>query len=442
MASIGIQNKIFISAISLLDEREILKNVLDIHNDAELTSIFAGSNRYKVSKQATYHNYVNEALYKLIDTTGATVGTSGTPEVTTTATAATSGFARLGELVKFPDGKVGIITAITRTTTDALTITSVDGTNITHTAGQKLAVFSNAVGAKSTAPSNRRYGRTKYLNKIQFFREVNEIDDVQSVSTVETRYQGKDVIVFKDLMEKALKHKADVNAAFIGGYLSADSFDTTSATVPDPVGGGNLQTTRGLDQYVTTYGVVDAVDTAGVIDIDDFEDLFTQLITAKAPKSYTGYVPSKAMGKIDKCLKALNSSGASSGHLNLDGKSIDFDVTNFSFMNFKIQFTGMGILDHQELFTQTNIVKSMYLVPNDGVKVEGGGTEPRIQARYFKAQVRQGQTDNNEVWEEWNDGALAPTGPIGSERIWRTNWFTSQGLECLGVQHFAKCVIL
>lgn len=443
MASLGTQNKVFVSAISMLDQREILENVLDIHNDQGLTEIFTQAGRYKVTKQANYHNFVNEALYKLGDTTGATVTGSGTATVTTKLTAATSNFARKGELVKFPNGKVGYITNITTASSeDTLTIKSVDGTNLTHTAGQKLAFFSNAVGAKSISVSNRRYGLTKYVNKTQIFREINEIDDVQSSATVEVKFQGKNYIVFKDLFEKAMKHRADVNAAFIGGYVSSDSFDTASPTITDPYGGGNVQTTSGLDQYTTTYGISDSVDVAGTIDIDDFEDLFTQLITAKAPKSYIGYVPSKAMGKIDKCLKALNSSGATSGRLQLDGKSIDFDVTDFTFMGFKIQFAGMGILDNQELFTQTDIVKSMYLVPTDSVKVHGGGMEPRIQARYMKQQIAGPGSLGNEIWAEWNDGALAPTGPVGDVAVWKTHWLTHQGLECLGVQHFAKCVIL
>lgn len=446
MASQGFTNRQYISAISFLDQREILPYVSDIHNDADLTDILWLANRYKVTSMPNYHNFVNEGLYTQIDTAGATVTGSGTATVNSKATAATSGFIRRGELVLFPDLKVGIVTAVTynATTGDTFTVRSIDGTNLTHTAGQKLAPFSNAVGERSTAPDNRRYGLTKYLNKVQKFRERNSITDVQNVSAVEVKYEGKEYIVYKDLFEKAIKHRADVNAAFVGGVMSNLSYEDASPAFTDPINGGNLQTTGGLDWYIRTQGgVADQVATLGTVVLADMEDFNSQMVAAKAPRNFFQMCSNNVAVKFDNMWKALGSSGQmQSAQLMVDGKSLDFTVSTVTYGNFTYDRVYLPILDHPDLFSQTDIVKSAYYVPKDKVKVHGngGGMQPRIQVRYQRAQVKNNL--GTEIYNEWHDGALAPTGPIGGEMVWTTHWETTQGLEMLGVQHCAKQRVL
>jgi hypothetical protein len=439
--AIGPQDKKSISAVSLLDQREILSAVSDIQNDEGLIDICMVADRYKVAKMGTYHSYVNEPLYKLGDTTGATVTGSGTATVGTTLTEATSGFARKGDLVKFPNGKVGLVTnVVTASSQDTLTIKSVDGTNLTHTAGQKLSAFSSAFGEKSLAPANRTTGFTKFYNNLQIFREVNEITDVQNASYVEVSYKGQNKIIYKDLVEKAIKFKGDINGAIFGGVRSSTLWSDASPALTDAIGGGAVQTTGGLDWYITSQGgISDSVASAGTVTLADFEELFGLLVAAKAPKKYMAMVPSKAMAKVDNCLKGLNSSGATSGQLSLDGKNLDFNVQSLDYMNFSVEFVPCPILDHQEMFSQTDIVKSAYFIPKDQVRVHGeGGTQPRFQMRYFKNDVKGG----SDIIGEWHEGALSPDGPTNGEAIWRTHMRTIQGLEALGVQHMAKYGIL
>jgi hypothetical protein len=445
MSSIGTVTKTFVSSTALLDKREILPMVSDIHNDAELTDIMWLAKRYKVADQGTYHNFVNEGLYLLIDTTGATVTGSGTATVNTKATAATSGFVRKGELIIFPNKKVGVITDITynSSTGDLITIKSIDGTNLTHTAAQKLSPFSNVVGEKSKTPDNRRYGLTKYLNKLQIFRERNSITDVQNMSTVEVQFGGKNYIVYKDLFEKAIKHRADINAAMIGGVMSNLSWEDASPAFTDPINSGNLQTTGGMDWYIETYGVKDQVGTLGTVALADMEDFNSQMIAAKAPKNLWRFNSNAVGTKFDNMLKALGSSGQiQSAQMKVDGKSIDFTTTSFTYGNFNYEAVYLPILDHPDLFSQTNIVKNAYYVPKDKVKVHGpgGGYQPRMQVRYQKAQVKNNL--GSEIYAEWHGGALAPTGPIGDELVWDTYWASTQGLEMLGVQHCARQTVL
>jgi hypothetical protein len=125
----------------------------------------------------------------------------------------------------------------------------------------------------------------------------------------------------------------------------------------------------------------------------------------------------------------------------IDGREADYQVDKFMWGGFTFQKMVMPILDHQELFLNTVYPKYAYIIPDDKAKVEGGdGYVPRISIRYFKSQVARNQGDD--IWEEWHSGALAPTGPIGDERIWRTNWTTTQGLEMLAAAQTLRFQVL
>ena len=446
MPSIGLVNKTYVSAINFMDQRDILENVLDIHRDQELTDLMSLLGRSKESKMFTYHNFVNEGLYLLIDTTGATVTGSGTATVNTKATAATSGYIKRNQLIKFPNGKVGIVTAVTYDGVggDTFTVRSIDGTNLTHTAAQRLSPFSNAFGENSTAPTNTRYNMIKYLNKLQIFRERNSITDVQNLAKVEVKFQGKNLIVYKDLFEKAIKLQGDVNAAMIGGVMSNLSYEDASPAFTDPGNGGNLQTTGGMDWYVETYGVKDTVASTNTVTLADMEDFNAQMIAAKAPKDLFQFRSNAVATKFHNLIKALGSSGQiGSAQLTVDGRSVDFTVDSFTYGNFTYDGVALPILDHPDLFSQTDIVKKAYYVPKGKVKVHaGGGYEPRIQTRYMKAQIPGGSNLGNDVIAEWHTGALAPTGSTNDQMVWDTHWTTTQGLEMLGVQHCARQIVL
>jgi hypothetical protein len=442
MASSGVTDKKFISAIAMMDQREIFEKVIQVQNDPGLLDVLNLTSRKKPTKQPVYHHFVDESVYILGDTTGATVTGSGTATVVTTLTAATSGYARKNDLVKFPNGKVGLISdKSTASSQDSLTIKSVDGTNLTHTAGQKLSFFSNAFGEMSKAPVNRKTGFTKYSNKTQIFREINVETDVQSVSTIEVEFQGQNYIAVKNNFEKAAKIRSDINAAMIGGSMSATSFEDASPALTDPTNGGAVQTTRGLDDYVTSYGITDAVASAGTWTLADQGDLIDQFIAVKAPKNYMGFYSSKAKRKIDDHLKNLGSGGVTSGRLNVDGESLSLKTDSFEYGGFKFQFTCLPILDHPEIFSQTDISKSIYYVPEGQVPVQGGGTAPYMQIRYSNVPIR-GKNLGSELISEWYDGALAPTGPVGEEAVWKTHWYSMQGLEVLGAQHMARQKVL
>jgi hypothetical protein len=438
----------YISLISLLLDDEINPKVVDIYNWEGFTDIMALMGRYKESKQPVYHNYVNADIG--VQITAESVANSGTDTVTVVATALTTGLTAKNVLFMFPNGKVGHVQSITTASDkDSIVIESVDGTNLTLVAGQKLDAFSQAVGEASIAPTNMRRSLTKYVNNIQIIRGVNEETDVAKVSLLRVNFNGEAYFYAKNLIEKLLEHKGRVNGMCIGGKISSTLFSDTSPALTDPDGGGAVQTSRGLDQYATTYGITDAVTTPNTWTLADHSDVIDQLVAVRALiQNYKLLMSTSVKGKVDDHLKNLGSSNVNSVRLNAEAGAttkLNFWVDRLSYKGMTADFAVMPILNNSKMFSQTDIVKSIYYMPEDSVKTLDNGTQPRVQMRYQShglGPVNKG----DKIWGEWHSGPLSPVSPamgIENDRaIWRTNWKTHQGVEVLGAQHLAKSVVL
>lgn len=438
----------YISLISLLLDDEINPKVIDIFNWEGFTDIMALMGRYKESKQPVYHNYVNSDIG--VQIIAESVSNSGTATITVVATAATTGLTFKNKLAMFPDGKVGHVQSITTTSDkDSMTIKSVDGTNLTLVAAQKIDMFSTAFGEASVAPTNLRRSLTKYVNNIQIVRNVNEETDVAKVALLRVNFNGEAYFYAKNLIEKLVEWKGWVNGMCIGGKISTTLFSDTSPSLTDPDGGGAVQTTRGLDQYATTYGVDDTVASTNTWTLADHGDVIDQLIAKRAIiASYKMLMANKVKGKVDDHLKNLGSSNVNSVRLTAEAGAttkLNFMVEEFSYRGMKAQMAVMPILDNNKMFSQTNIVKSIYYMPEDSVRTLDNGMQPRVQMRYQShglGPVNKG----DKIWGEWHSGPMSPVTPamsVGEDRaIWRTNWKTHQGVECLGAQHLAKSQVL
>jgi hypothetical protein len=431
--STGTTNKRFISAISYLDQREIEKNVIDIQNEGDFLEIFEGAERYVTSSEGDYHHFVNSGLFLVGDTTGATIVGSGSAATLTgvTLTEATSGFAMLGTQCLLPNGKGAVVTAIsTASSQDTLTLKSLDGTNLTLVAGNKIAFISNAQEEESSAPSSNRYDKTKYYNKLQIFRKADIITDVQKASKIET----SDSVMYTSHVQKVMALKGEIAAAFIAGKMSAASWSDSSVSLAGP-NGNSIQTTRGLDDYATTYGITDSLTSAGTVAIADIQDLVAQLAAARCPNDYMVWLNTASYGIYSQFFKGLNSSSVYNGRLQLDGKTLDLNFEGFRYAGYNFEFSKLRILDHAQLFNFTGsagIQKKAYFVPKGKVGVEGGGALPYIRARYFEQPMEGGI--GNKIIKETHQGMLAPT-PVGRQANFTCDWYTVQGLEVLGAQH-------
>ena len=442
----GILNKQYVSSLdSFLDTREINKLVTDVQNEDNLTDILQLASRKKpiATGQPFYNTYVNDKLFFLLDTTGGTVNGSGTVSVNFTCTAATSGLVRKDDIVLAPTGVISCIVTnvISASGIDTVYVKSVSGANITLTAGQKLSVYSVAVGENSVSQSNLRFGLTRYFNKYQIFREISIVTDVQTAATIETTFNGQPYFAVKDHLEKQIKLKGDINAAFIAGDMSSTSFaDTTpfltDANTSNGNGGGAVQTTRGIHKYIELYGNTIVDGTAGTFGKADLDNAVSTLIASRAPKEQLVFGSSASRAAIDTYYKNLGSAGVTSVRLVVDGKELDLNVDKVSYAGFQFNYMTMPIQDHPVMFSQTVINSSVYYLPyNLKVPVQGGGFDAAVAVRYIPSQTKYG----NGMIDEIHTGALAWNGiPNGDFMNATTSWTTKQGLEVLGAQFMLR----
>lgn len=439
MATLGAINKSYVSALDpVLDTREINKMVTDIQNEDMLTDILGfGDRKVPIATgQPLYRTFTNESIFKLGDTTGATVSGNNSTSVTTAFTAATSGYVQVGDLVLFPTKALtGYVYSVTSSSgIDTIVCKSVSGANISTTAGDQLSIYSMAYGERADAPQNVKYGVTSYFNKYQIFQETSQITDVQNAATIEVNFNGQNKFAAKDHIDKVIKLKGSINAAFIGGDMSTTSFSDVNPTLTDQNivsgggGGGAVQTSRGVNKYIELYGTT---LNPGGVSFGAIDDACDNLIAKRAPKNQLVAGSSKANRIYDVFLKNLGSSSVSSVRMIVDGRTLDFEVDQFKYSGFTINKAVMPIFDHPTLFSQTAIAKSMYWLPYDKmVKVYGGGFEPAMRVRYIPNQCMYG----NEMIGESHSGALSPVNPNGHINEWKTVFKTYQGLEFLAPQ--------
>ncbi len=434
----GTTTKRLVTAIAYMDTREINPSIIDVANESGFDDLMVAIKRYKKTDQGSYHHFVNEDLFQICTIDAGGVAGSGTTTLTVTITG--TGFVRRDNLVKMANGKVGQINSAitTASSKDSFTIISVDGSNLTAVAGDKFSVIGLAAGEGSNSVANLNYGQTKYFNLIQTMKEVSKITDIQTAAKVETANS----YAYVQSINKAQALKTQVSTALVAGYKSVNEYGTASPSLTDQ-NGNSMQTTGGMDQEITTYGVQDSVTTGGTVVMADVDDLCDRLIAVKSPTDYLVLSPDSAWRKYDDMIKGLPSSGASqSVRLNVDGKEINYNVERFTKGKFSYEFTSLGLSDHPQIFNFTGsagINKNVYGVPKGKVKTQGnGGMEPRIGVRYFP---NQNPGHGTEIIQELYTGGLAPK-PTSAEQILQCDWTTHQGLECLGTRQMFKQVVL
>ena len=442
----GTMIKSFVSAIDFLDQRDIDPNIYDQSRDKAFTDIMKMVNRYKPATMFNYHNFVNNDVYEV--GTISSVSTTGLAQITFTINTAST-FPRVGDLIMTSNtnniGKQARIQTVSfGSGTATLTVRSVGGNSAAFfaTVGDSVAFSSNAFAEKSDAPTNRRYGLTKYYNLIQIFREVDEVSDIQKVAKIEVNVGGDYHILPYQTVQKYIKLQGDISVQMLAGVQSSTLFNDSNPFLADPSSGLPIQTTGGLDWYVTTYGISDQAAVLGTFGFTELDEIIDNFIANKAPTDQMVFMGSKAYRVISKFLKNLASSGVTSVRLMIDGKTLDFEVEHLSYGGYEFDFVHVPIFDHPQLFStslRADVNGSLYFVPKDQVDTVDNGRQPRMQIRHTPTPFMGNAANKsaNGIITEWRTGALAEI-PTSSTMQLHTDWETGQGLECLAVKHFQK----
>lgn len=430
--TLGGLNKSYVSSIDFLDQREILNKVLDITNEElSFIDVMELTGRSKPTSVPEYHHFVNEELYVLATVTAVTG--SGTTAVTATIDATAYAYVNVGELVLFTNGKVGLVKSKAATTN--IVVHSVDATNITLTAADKISFFSNANGEGSLSPSAKRWGVVKNFNQVQIFKGKFEVTDIQKASKVEVEFQGKPFYMYKGQHESLMKFRDDISAAMIFGKRSTTKFADASPVLVDAES-KPVQTTMGMDQYVTTLGKDLSLLTSGTVALADIEALTQNLNKDRCPQEYFLFVGTAQNILWDKLFNNLGNSALLSqgARFQISGKQIELGIDTIKIFGRTYYKKFLPILDHKNIVNFTggyNAKDSAYGVPASKIKTNDGQMVDRMQVRY----MAEGGTDFK--YREILLGGLAPM-PTNERSVLEIHYESIQGLEMLGAQQAFK----
>ena len=465
----GATDKYTASAVALLDQREIYNQLIDIQDDAEWLDFMYMAGKKDATAVPFYTSFYNDNLYKLLTVVGTPTGTTTIPLITLSA--ADYSFVLVGDLLKFPSGAVGRVQS--KDGSNTITVQSVTGNPLcaalADLANVKLSAFSNAQEEGSDAPASRRWSVNSLQNRVQIFRNAIKITDVQNASKIELEFNGKPYILPYEMIQGLQKHRGDISLAMWLGEVSNTLFADLEPTVPTGsylagAQGYGVQTTRGMDSYITNYGVNDSVTTAGVFTLADLSDLEAQLTAVRAPMEYMIAGSNPAVAVISDFLKNLPSagttinttstnnaiptdntssanngyykSGINSGVMTVNGRSIDLQAEKFMHGGYTYNLKAFKVLSNTDVINYAGgpIAKSIYFLPMGKVKTVGGGMNDYFRYKYM-AQPAPG-TGSVET-AELMTGALAPT-PTNQEQSLTVTWTSNMGLEVFAPNKFAK----
>lgn len=438
----GTMNKAYVSAIDFLDQRDIDPKLYDQSRDRAFTDIMKIVNRTKPATMFNYHNFVNSDVFETATISGSISG-SGTAQVTFAVTVG-SGYPRVGDLIRTSNtnnaGKQARVQSVSLASGVAtLVVRTPNNVPFYATISDTVQFGSNAFGEGSGSPASRKYPMTKYYNLIQIFKEYDKITDVQKVAKIEVAIGGDYHYLPYQLIQKVISLNANISVQMLTGVQSTTQFGDANPFLAD-TSNNPIQTTGGLDWYVTTYGISDSAAVLGTFDFDELDEMIDNWIANKAPMDQMGFMGSRAKRLLDKYFKNVGSSGVTSVRMILDGRTMDINVDHLSYGGAEMDFIHIPIFDHPQLFSATiapDINGSIYWVPKDQIEVVGGGREPRMQIRYTPSPFNGANGSSNGMIKEWRTGGLSENQTNG-DAVLETHWYSAQGLECLGVKHFQK----
>lgn len=458
--NIGLIDKPYISAVSsgLLDQREIARKIIDLQDDASWTQFMWELGRAEriASQIPHFDSFFNDPRFIIIDTTGATVTGSGTTTVTITGlSTAMSNIAIVSDVLLLPNGQNGRVQ--TKTSSggqDTLTVKSVTSNALTLVAGDKLSVNSNAQEEGSSAPESQRWNLTSIRNLVQIFRRATTITDVQGMSYRTVEVDGDPHIIpqaFLDILQHIM---ADIAAACWAGEASDNIFENANPSLTG-VNGRGVQTTRGINSYVNTFGLSPAVNTPGTISVFDVMNLSDTLTSVKAPNEQWLIGGNGPTMVLDNWLMNLGSSGAQSVRIvGGDGKDTNFMADKFTYGNYTWYIKREKLLSNPQRFnyvasgsTKLQIARRLYSLPYGKCKIYGGlnggggGVVDYFRYRYMAPAPKMG-TGNSTINSsagamimEALTGMYAPV-PTSQDAVLTATFNANVGLEAFNSQFF------
>ena len=431
-------DRTFLSSVTFtntLEQREILKSVLDIYDEeASMLDVMDWTGKAKASAQTEFFTVQNNFLYATATVKTLTTAGSAGASASIVFTGSTSVKPVVGELVLFPNGIVGYVSALDSATDFTATIKPVNSADIIPavSVAQKIPFFSNAYAEGTASNQMRKSDLLKRSNKLQIFKTKTSVTDIAYGSKIEVEFKGKPYYFLKQQHDAYLKHRMDIGYAILFGRESAALTDAA---------GNAINTTRGLrDTIVNAGGITSNVASTGTVALSDLSALSRLMDANRCPSEYLLWAGADFDNGFDTTITAATQfiNGAIN-YASFGGSkevAIALGVNSISAYGRTFHKKRLNALSHPQITSiggATVFSKEAYLVPAGKIKVEqGGGQVDRMQIRYLE------MADGiNSRFREKMLGGLAPT-PTNDTDTLDIVYTSIEGLETVGNEHFVK----
>lgn len=419
----------YLSSVSFLDQRDILKQVLDVEDSESFLDLMDIMGRNKPTATVQYDHFVNTALYAKgtvdNDPAGAAAGSTFSISI-----GAAEALPLVGEIMMTKAQKTAIVTEITDAAAGTFTVRAIDTIAETDIeSGDTVTFFTNANTEGSGANMMRVSTLTKIANNIQIFKTKTSITDLAAGSKIEVEFKGKPYYFIKQQHDAWLKHRLDVQYGFLYGAGG-------STTDKD---GKTVHLTKGIHRYIKDGGVAHNVATGGSVAVADFSTLSRKLDKARAATEFLVLAGGEIDNAIDIGLATADPFKSGGVQYNaFNGKSdqaVKLGFESFRMFGRSFHKKRLQALDNTEVTNPVDDFKFdeyAYFIPNGKIKTEqGGGKVDRISTRYME--LHDGTTTR---YREKLLGGLAPT-PTNETDVLDVVYTSIEGLDVVGVDHFA-----
>lgn len=377
---------------SLLYHPEVRPNLIARYRDDDFMDLLDQMKRWRKINRSQFYTAYEGPLYEIVDTTGATVATSGTATITVTVLPIAQAVKLIkGRMVILNNGTGGQARVDSVTTTGGGTTATVvlkssaaGAPNITLVAGQNIIPYSNAQEEGSLQPDPQRYSMDTFYNITQSFRHTGRITDFQRAQqdggTFAITINGQRQFESWQTVKSLMAHRADIANGLLLNEMSDSNVGSSSPTlIGEQLYGVNV--TRGLIPTIGTYGWTSNLTTPGTVVQADIEAIVAAIVAARGVSEYLVVCSTATIMKLSNFF-ALGGVTPVRMNISVDKASkINLMVDQYTLGGITFNLKSLNALDNQQIITTTNVYsKTAYFIPmGSGAAYDRGGGNSRTQ---------------------------------------------------------------
>ena len=336
----------YLAPNTFIHKRDILKKVFPRYREDTLFDFMLQTNR-KVETDNTlfnWHEWDYLYGYATVESHTSSGGAGNSIDVTITDASHTEGgtksAGKVGDSVMI-NGIRGWVTAKDDSVNNAhvYTVKPVRSTDdygaLTTQDGQILVFYSNAKSDGSGQPESQVRKPTRYYNYTQIFATKFEAYGSESANKVEFEINGKPYFYLQGVTDAALKHKTDMDYAFLLNVMGNELTDANNGDEP-------VYHTRGMESYLDDFGNTEPY-TIGSFGWTDMANIAKTLSAERAPLENAFIVGIDLDIELDDLIKskldntAVNYSAFGSGNAKQRAIDLGFDSFRYGTRTFHKQ---------------------------------------------------------------------------------------------------------